>query len=325
MHFGGADPHGAIEIQMEIRRNPGISAVHVLEFGSLIRTLRACHTKFDDRQSHRLRINQITAASIDYRMTKTETDLTKWLDPLEWGQLALNAPDIDVAWSQIEHRIDNALGGTSGMFFDLDLSELDRAFPDRARRFGVTHSAEWEEFMDANPERVLNDPVKNRVGKKGTAITFRTSDPTALECTDGEKTVLGYYHDHGLMAGLNVGFLDRQRGCVSALNISVENEVNNFMNVATLLKPKFHLAASYFVEGLHLRNHQNYETDFQLTPRERECLLWANLGRTTQEIADILSLSVATVSEYLTSATKKLNASNRVQACARFMLLEQGI
>lgn len=53
-----------------------------------------------------------------------------------------------------------------------------------------------------------------------------------------------------------------------------------------------------------------------LTPRERDCLKLAMLGKTSSEIGTILSLSEHTVSQHLTTATRKVNASNRTHAVA---------
>ena len=56
-----------------------------------------------------------------------------------------------------------------------------------------------------------------------------------------------------------------------------------------------------------------------LSPRERECLLWSARGKTSFEIARILGLSEHTVNHYLVSSVTKLNASNRAQAIVRAM------
>jgi LuxR family quorum sensing-dependent transcriptional regulator len=53
-----------------------------------------------------------------------------------------------------------------------------------------------------------------------------------------------------------------------------------------------------------------------LTPRERDCLKLAMLGKTSSEIGTILSLSEHTVSQHLTTATRKVDASNRTHAVA---------
>lgn len=53
-----------------------------------------------------------------------------------------------------------------------------------------------------------------------------------------------------------------------------------------------------------------------LSARERDCLKLAMLGKTSSEIGTILSLSEYTVSQYLSAATRKVNASNRTHAVA---------
>ncbi|WP_420408381.1 LuxR C-terminal-related transcriptional regulator [Hoeflea sp.] len=56
--------------------------------------------------------------------------------------------------------------------------------------------------------------------------------------------------------------------------------------------------------------------DSPLTERERECLVWTSSGKTSVEIARILTLSEHTVNHYLNNAARKLNAVNRTQAVA---------
>lgn len=51
-----------------------------------------------------------------------------------------------------------------------------------------------------------------------------------------------------------------------------------------------------------------------ITTREKECLRWCAEGKTSEEIGIILALSTHTVNHYLISATKKLNAVNRMHA-----------
>ncbi|MEO0544767.1 MAG: helix-turn-helix transcriptional regulator [Pseudomonadota bacterium] len=58
-----------------------------------------------------------------------------------------------------------------------------------------------------------------------------------------------------------------------------------------------------------------------LSPRMIECLRWTAAGKTSEEIGIILELSSHTVNNYLSAATLKLNAVNRVQAVASAMSL----
>jgi len=53
-----------------------------------------------------------------------------------------------------------------------------------------------------------------------------------------------------------------------------------------------------------------------LSSRELDCLRWAAAGKSSEEIALILSLSSHTVNEYLKQAMRKLDAVTRIQAVA---------
>lgn len=52
------------------------------------------------------------------------------------------------------------------------------------------------------------------------------------------------------------------------------------------------------------------------TERERECLAWTAAGKTSIEIAKILSLSEHTVNHHLNNATRKIGTVNRTQTVA---------
>lgn len=56
------------------------------------------------------------------------------------------------------------------------------------------------------------------------------------------------------------------------------------------------------------------ETHTRLTPREREILQWVAIGKTDEEIADILSISTMTVTSHVENAKQKLDAFRRTYA-----------
>lgn len=60
-----------------------------------------------------------------------------------------------------------------------------------------------------------------------------------------------------------------------------------------------------------------------LSERERECLRWVSEGKTTEEIALILSVSGNTVNKYIVSSVQKLSAGNRTMAMA--MAIRNGL
>jgi DNA-binding CsgD family transcriptional regulator len=54
-----------------------------------------------------------------------------------------------------------------------------------------------------------------------------------------------------------------------------------------------------------------------LSPRERECLLWVARGKTYAEVALIIGMSFGSVKTYLDNVRYKLNCATLAQATAK--------
>lgn len=82
------------------------------------------------------------------------------------------------------------------------------------------------------------------------------------------------------------------------------------------VKDLFYIATHVFDRLAEIRNLDVRVVD-ALTDREIDCLNWTAAGKTSAEIAEILTLSEHTVNHYLNRATKKLDTVNRTQAVAK--------
>ncbi|MEX3009442.1 LuxR C-terminal-related transcriptional regulator [Hoeflea sp. TYP-13] len=76
------------------------------------------------------------------------------------------------------------------------------------------------------------------------------------------------------------------------------------------------LAAGLFEKFCSLRVREENDSPV-LSARELECLRWTAAGKTSHEIALILSISEHTVNHYMSSICQKLDTVNRIQAVAR--------
>ncbi|MBB6482890.1 LuxR family transcriptional regulator [Rhizobium lusitanum] len=82
------------------------------------------------------------------------------------------------------------------------------------------------------------------------------------------------------------------------------------------IKDLYYIAIHVFDRLAEIRSMDVRVVD-ALTDREIDCLNWTAAGKTSAEIAEILSLSEHTVNHYLNRATKKLDTVNRTQAVAK--------
>jgi LuxR family quorum sensing-dependent transcriptional regulator len=90
------------------------------------------------------------------------------------------------------------------------------------------------------------------------------------------------------------------------------------LDLSLRTKPAIHLMAMYAFErtrAIVSPGHQ--EPSDGLTPREREALTWAAAGKSAADTAEILGITVRTVTAHIVSACQKLGAMNKTQAVAR--------
>lgn len=161
---------------------------------------------------------------------------------------------------------------------------------------------------------VQHDPVVAMV--RSTTRPFMWSEATAAaEPTPLGAAVMNEAAEFGLLTGLSVpiysttGFQAVVSFAGGKIDISGEH------------KSMLHLVAIYAHNQLRDCYARDSAADRRsrrgrLSPREIECLRWAANGKTSWEIAQILNISNHTADGYLTSATRKLHAVNRIQAVA---------
>lgn len=121
----------------------------------------------------------------------------------------------------------------------------------------------------------------------------------------------------GLANGLSVP-VKAPSGEVSIFSIATTNEDGirgRLMNLLPLAQ-----SFSYSLLEAFLRINLASSPVNELTPREKECLFWACEGKTAWEMSKIMDLSERTAIFHLTSATKKLGASNRQHAVAKAIM-----
>lgn len=128
---------------------------------------------------------------------------------------------------------------------------------------------------------------------------------------------------HALAESFGVGrhgisFPIREPGVGDAMfSVNFACEDRHWNEIRSRLVNDVHLFAHYF----HLRMKtviamQAATAEFDLSPREREVLLWAAEGKTAWETAQLLKVSERAVNLYASNAMNKLRAKTKTQAVA---------
>ena len=169
---------------------------------------------------------------------------------------------------------------------------------------------EWQDrYVQMNYLRI--DPVVTRA-KHGPPIFRWSAEETRRSNRRDLKQFFRDADQFGIRSGLSisvpVGFKDRMVFTLASGDRVVSSDGNPDTVTAAVAVAFIHSRLAAATQDAAL------SSEIHLSPREAECLRWCAEGKTSEEIGIILSLSTHTVNHYLISATKKLNAVNRMHA-----------
>ncbi|MEL6750998.1 MAG: LuxR C-terminal-related transcriptional regulator [Pseudomonadota bacterium] len=148
---------------------------------------------------------------------------------------------------------------------------------------------------------------------KGTRPLDYAMDTLPQDRADQQKEMsITLFNDFGMSKGLSCP-LASQSGTRGGITFSGSRLTLSKGDAFTL-----HLVSNYLFD--RLTTVSNYapkdEGRNPLSEREIDCLRWTARGQTSKEIARTLDISDHTVTHYLASACRKLEAANRVHAVA---------
>lgn len=162
----------------------------------------------------------------------------------------------------------------------------------------------------------VNDPVMKHVCKSTLPVFWDDAGRA-----EPGNIVFGEARDHGLAHGVTVT-VSVPGGQRALMSFSARQRPKETGTQRLMVAGLVQLSAHYVHEAVRIvENARHAETLPALTVRERDCLQWAAIGKTSWEMAQILKISERTVVFHLTNAASKLGAVNRRQAVVRALNL----
>jgi DNA-binding CsgD family transcriptional regulator len=147
-------------------------------------------------------------------------------------------------------------------------------------------------------------------------------DATTLD--DGKATEFWEEaRSYGLQTGLSFSVQERP-GMVGIFSLSRDKALDLNGDQLSALIGKAQVFASvlhHSVLRLHLPRLIPL-ANIDLTARERECLKWSAIGKTTREIGEILGITERTAIFHMNNAIQKLGAVNKTHAIVRALALK---
>lgn len=173
---------------------------------------------------------------------------------------------------------------------------------------------EWQErYFEMGYDRI--DPIIKTCRTRADA--FRWSEVyNDVSTTEEERRVFDEAATFGLRSGISVPLHgpDRRFAIMSfaqARNGELQNKTITYLQFAAL---HFHFKVTKFA------NSSGTEREPDLSPREKDCILWIAKGKSSWEIGRILGISVDTVNFHVKNVLRKMDTSNRTAAAIKALI-----
>lgn len=162
------------------------------------------------------------------------------------------------------------------------------------------------------------DPIFHRMTSQQLPLCWKIEDELA-KANVKQKQFFSEALDFGMKGGFAVP-IHAPKGLFANLvvqDVAILKSLKQFPNLIyrlQLLAYHYHATISRLI---------NLEQNFNLTAREKECLMLTSQNKTAKEIAKILSITPRTVGFHIENALKKLEVSNKYQAVNK--LIQSGL
>lgn len=234
-----------------------------------------------------------------------------------------------------------------GLGFDLDLtysvahSQTAADLRAAAERFTNAYDFSYWMYALAGPDKVLTnypeefihayienrwhrgcDPLVDAIHRRRRALSWDLRSMPMMRWTDAQqRRLMDWRWDIGARAGVSAPAYDRRDNAFEYAIVSFSRERSLCDLAKHHHEPRVQLFATYFLsvaQQVFLPSYpQTDQTPPSLTRRERDCLTWAAVGKSSWEIGRVLGISEATVNFHLGNAAVKLGVRGRVRAIAQ--------
>lgn len=228
-------------------------------------------------------------------------------------------------------RIDEAWQQAGRFFAPLGLSRLNYGLTRERTETSIGDLADALFLSTADPEYArlyVRDGFFKRAPVYRWALThtgLRTwrwvhDDFAAGRLAPEEAEALRINARFGIFAGMTISFPETQR-TKGALGLTADLGLDHDDVDAILARHRAAIVAVAHMMHLRIITLPASYVRRALTPRQREVLEWVADGKTTQDIAVLMSISAAMVEKHLRLARQALNVETTAQAVAKGTLL----
>lgn len=184
--------------------------------------------------------------------------------------------------------------------------------------FITTYPQPWVEHYDNNNYLQI-DPVMLDAPSRSTPMHWGTREHRK-QMNPRQKRFLNEAAEMGLCQGAAIP-IHAAGGEFGLVSVAVDATPRQFGTMMRTHQHQLHLISLYY--HAHVAEHfiSNENPKVSVTSRERECLLWSALGKSSWEISEILRISEATVNFHMQNAMRKLEVFSRPHAIVKAVMM----
>lgn len=176
-----------------------------------------------------------------------------------------------------------------------------------------------QDYIDRYSEQnyVLQDPVVTEFRKTIRPYTWNDLRQNR-ELKKAEKAIIDEAREWGARDGFMVPIVTRSGSVSGFCPCGLEPDLSPRARAA------LEVIAIYSDQALRrslIQTKREETAHTPLTPREREIMQWVAVGKSDEEISDILSVGTSTVTSHVENAKKKLDAFRRTYAVVQAIRL----
>lgn len=157
----------------------------------------------------------------------------------------------------------------------------------------------------------LDDPTPRWVKKTIKPFTWKWYQDN-FQLSRAEQNVFAQARQFNLHDGVIFPFHGADRS-LGSMSFAADRLFGDYGEITRLQV----IAQAAYVRAMDLVQAEPIVTSNPLSKRQRECLNWAQHGKSNQEIADILSISAHTVKDHIDAAKALLGVNTRIEAIIR--------
>lgn len=176
----------------------------------------------------------------------------------------------------------------------------------------ANYAPEWgARFIEARYDRI--DPILARAEVERLPYHWKAADYVG-RASPKQRQMFDEAAEFGLTLGVSVPIRNAQ-GPAAYVTLVANENATSFARNAEENRHLIHLLALHFdAHAMSKLRPDSGRQEARLTPREMECLLWTARGKSTFEIATILSISRRTVVFHLENVKRKFGVATTRQA-----------